>query len=137
MVDFGGATFGFEAGVGFEPRWQGVGFLGPMNEGGFVAPVKEFAHGAAVSARDHEALHGGFGGPECDGPESLAAIGEEFESEIAFGARGLPRGAKSVDQKHGHEAPGTDAEASDGDEGHAERMGNDKRRVKSLRAERR
>lgn len=109
VVDFGGAAFGLEAGVGFGPGWQGSGFLGPVSDGGFVAPVKKFAHGASVSAGDHELLHGGVGGPKGGGPEGVAAVAEQFDGEAAFGAGGLSRGANRVNEKHRDEAPGTDA----------------------------
>jgi len=118
VVDFGGAAFCFEASVGFGPGWEGGGFLGPMGDRGFVAPVKKFAHGAAVSVGDHESLHRGFGGPKGGGPESVAAVTQQLDCEIAFGAGGLPRGAKRVNEEHRQEAPGTDAQACDGDEGH-------------------
>ena len=124
MIDFGGAAFGFEASVGFEPGWQDGRFLGPTNDGGFVAPMEKFAHRAAVNAGDHKSLHGGFRGPKSGGPESRTAIAEQVDGENAIGAGGLARRAKGVNQEHGKKAPGTNAEASDRDKGHAARMSN-------------
>jgi len=76
VIHFGGSSFCLKAGVGFRPRWEDGGFLGPMNEGGFIAPVKEFAHGAAMDSGQHESLHLHVGGPEGCGPEGVMTVAQ-------------------------------------------------------------
>lgn len=57
MVHFRPSSLALQAGVGFGPVWQEVAFLTPMDKRSLIAPIQEFAHRAAVSARNHELFH--------------------------------------------------------------------------------
>ena len=72
-----------------------------------------------MSARDHEPLHFGFGGPERSGPENKATVAQEASRQIAGSASRLTGGAERIEEKLRQEEPSADPQASDGDDSHS------------------
>lgn len=91
----------------------------PAGDGGFVAPVHQLRHRFAVRAGDHVLLDGCFGLPHTGGPEDVAGFAQELNAAIAGRTLRLALRLDGVEGERGHEAPGTDTETCDGNDGHA------------------
>lgn len=118
MIDFRPSTLLLQARTCIRPTRQIIAILGPVHQRCFVTPIWQLAHRSAMNAGQHKSFHRGIGGPDGSRPKGIALISQQFGCEVSLCFCRLPRRAESIKKKHREEAPGANAEPSDGDECH-------------------
>ena len=99
VVDPGRAPVALHGRRSIDACWLLRRVLSPMRDGSLVAPFEQTPHDRAMRAGHHESLHCRLIDPKRAGPEGIARLAQDADTEVAPGVSRLQRRPECREEK--------------------------------------